>query len=650
MATLEKNTSFIKKVAQAGHAYLDSLIVKAKTDLRMENDDENAFYRKAVYRDPTYNIASQGYHEKTARLSFYLLKNMAYKSSVVSAIIQTRQNQIAAFSKIAKDTNDKGFKIVLKDHDKQLEKIKEELFGEKAESDVPEKTIDAVSNSRDPIMAEVDADANEDGEISDKEQDRLAKEELEKRTRVRREEIERLILTCGEEEDRSFESKKWNFDAFLRAVVRDSLIYDQFAVEFVPDEVGRLHHFIPVDGATIRYASPSLKNYKEFPLQGTNYDILFPEKELEALEDTDALELDSKKLENDAYKYVQIVRGKIERAFTENELAIGMRNPVTDIYANGYSIAELEVLLRLISSHIFTENYNHSYYTQGFSAKGILHIKAPLPRRKLETLRIEWQHWLKGNRNSFQTPIFAGMDEVKWIPLTQSHSDMEFSNWMNYLIKMVCSIFQIDPSEIGFGMKDEGGKGGGISGDNTAQKMQQSKDRGLVPMVRFLENFINTQIIKKFDDEYCLEFVGLREEDKKERILRQEKEVKYKKSLNEIRAEDNLAPIPGCDDLILDQVFFQWFSTFHPDGRKLQEQQMEQQQDMASNENPNEQDTSEQEPQEGGGGEIDNVANKKQNEEQALINPMKSTFGKSFKKPEKLIPLKIEYYGDSSGS
>jgi len=427
------------------------------------------------------------------------------------------------------------------------------------------------------------ADANEDDEVSEKEMQRQLKAELDERTKKKVTGITEFISNCGELKDRPFESLKWDFDAYLRATVRDSLTYDQMVTELVPKNAEvlndklNIHHFTPIDAATIRYASPELRRYKSKEI--FDYDILYPEEELQALEGRDTFELDEERLEKDEYKYVQVIRGKIERAFTAQELILGIRNPITDIYSNGYGLSELELLMSLITSHLNTEYYNKSYFQQGFSAKGILHVKANLNRSKLEQLRTQWTHLVKGSRNSFQTPIMAGMQEVQWIPLTQNHNEMEFNLWMNYLIKMICAIYQIDPAEIGYAMREEGGSGRFMGGvDNTEAKIQQSKNKGFVPLMTFLAKFINKNIIEKLDPDFKLEWVGLSEESAEAVIARQEKEVKYKKSVNEIREEDDLPPIPGADDLILDTVYFQWFAQFHPDGRKMAEQQMQQEQ------------------------------------------------------------------------
>lgn len=607
----QKKSNIFQKALAATDVWLNTQIEKGRANVEQEIEDEaDFFYRKSVAKDQSFFVGSQGYQEKPYRLTYEHLKQMSLKDSIISAIIQTRQNQVSGFSKLVKTPFDRGFKINLKDEQALLEEIKEELkktpefspkkLGEKPmdgadDEEVPELGDDEAEAEGIKKADQIGAEADQMGSLESKEEnvagddqddsdataddeaqkvnwrlERKAKEILQKKYAKRRREVEQFVVNCGKTKNRPFESRRWNLDTMLRAVIRDSLTYDQFGLEIVPDVAGRPHHVVPVDGSTVRYASPELGKYKQFPLQ-SSYDILYPEKELEALNQKDALDLDQKKLEENAYKWVQVVRGRIERAFTADELKVGMRNPTTDIFNNGYPVAELELLVNLVSSHLNTEFYNQAYFSQGFSAKGILHIKAPLNRRKIETIRQQWQHMIKGSRNSFQTPIFAGMDEVNWIPLTQNHSDIEFQGWLQYLIKMICAIYQIDPQEIGIGMKEEGSKGSGLSGDNTQEKIDLSRDKGLYPLLRFLENFINVNIIDQVDPDFYLEFVGLKDESMQDALKRQESEAKFKKTVNEIRAEDGLPPLPGMDDFIMSNEYLQWYTQFSDKAQKKAE-------------------------------------------------------------------------------
>jgi hypothetical protein len=515
---------------------------------------------------------------------------------------------VSNHSKLVKSEKERGWMLCLRDEEALLEKIKEELtIGEEAEKQVvADEMMNAESSETEMDIAKADMpnvsiedtslDLDEDSGVSDPNADsksddqveeynfeleRKAKEKLESQFKDAKKSAQDYLINCGVVENRPFETKKWNFDSALRAMVRDSLTYDKYAVEIVPDRAGRVHHWFPVDGATIKFASNRLKDYKQLAENFLNLDILYPENRVEAMEKQKVLDLKDDLLAKDAYKYVQVIRGKIERAYTEDELKLGIRNITTDIYNNGYGVSELELAVSLITGHLNAEFYNQAYFTQGFSAKGILHVKAPLNRRKLETVRQQWQHMLKGARNSFQTPIFAGMEDVAWIPLTQNHNDIGFEGWMRYLIKMICAIYQIDPHEIGVGLKDEGGSSG-MSGDNTKEKMDQSKDKGLYPLLRHLENFINEQLLKKFDDRFIIKFTGVTAENKEESVKRQDIERKFKKTVNEIRAEDGLPPLPGMDDFIAGPEYASWYQTFSKAGQEQQAAMQQQQADAAA--------------------------------------------------------------------
>lgn len=617
----EQKPSIFSKMIEAGSALLDAQIVKAKSTVMNQNLEDEFFYAKAVTEDPTYSVSSAGWKEKPGRLMDGHLRQMSGANSVVAAIIQTRQNEIANHSKLVESEKECGWMMDLRDKEALLEKIKEEILAEmqaggQAGPGSEGATIGAAQDPNadpeasaqpDPLAidgvkkaegddGEVDssvmqgeqsetADPNASGKSDDEveeynfELERKAKERLESKFKDARKKAQDFIINCGLTENRPFETKKWNFDSALRAIVRDSLTYDRYAVEMIPDRAKRVHHWFPVDGATIKYSSNNFKNYKQISENFLNLDILYPEQQVEAMNKQKVLELNEKLLEENKYKYVQIIRGKIERAYTEDELKLGIRNCTTDIYANGYGISELELAVGLITGHINAEFYNQAYFTQGFSAKGILHIKAAINRRKLETVRQQWQHMLKGARNSFQTPIFAGMEDVAWIPLTQNHQDIGFEGWMRYLIKMICAIYQIDPQEIGIGFKEEGSSGGGMGGDNTKEKLDHSKNKGLYPLLRHIENFINENILKAFDNRFVIKFTGVTSETREDSTKRQDIERKFKKTVNEIREEDGLPPLPGMDDFIAGPEYATWYGQFSPKAIEAQEAEMKVQQD-----------------------------------------------------------------------
>ncbi len=604
MSKSENNKpSIFQKVLELGNTYIDSQIFKAKTTILNSNIEDDFYYGKAVLEDPSYSQHAQGYKDKPYRIQNGHLKQMSYNSTPVAGVIQTRQNQAAAHSKLVKSVQEKGFMICLKDEDALLAKIKEDLKLEMdsaqedsttQEPENPEVAKAEADDTGDDTSLEGTQDENpEDNGKSDDEVeeynwelDRKAREKLNKQFESAKKKVEDYILSCGLPDNRPFETKKWNFDSAIRAWVRDTYTYDLYSTEIVPDRAGRPHHWFPMDGGTIKQASLDLKKYKDLAQNFYNLDILYPERAEEAKEKQKVIELKPELLEKGLYRWVQVIRGKIERAYTDDELKVGIRNVNTDIFNNGYGISELELLVGMITGHLNAEFYNQAYFTQGFSAKGILHIKAAINRRKLETVRTQWQHMLKGSRNSFQTPIFAGVEDVKWVPLTQNHNDIGFEGWMRYLVTMICSIFQIDPSEIGIHFKAEGSGGGLSDKSDTKEKISHSKDKGLYPLLRHFENYINESIIKPFDARFVIKFTGLAEESKDEVVERQSKEVKFKKTINEVRGEDGLPPIPGGDEIILDPTYMQWYLQFSKKAVKKQKDDQKNQEKLMQQQNP----------------------------------------------------------------
>lgn len=574
---LNNRPSIFKQVLEASSAILEAQIHKSKASMQMNvpEDPGDFVFAKTITSDPHYAAHANGWMDKQNRLLNSQLKQMAHADVVVASIIKTFQNKAASHAKLVKSEQEKGFMLKLRDEDLLLAKIKEELHAEKMkEQDSKIEKSENAEMTSDQARAKTNLDEQDAQDLAENTLDDDTVEEynweLERKARAKLEDmfkddekaVQDWILYCGKTEDKPPQYRNWNFENSLKAWVWDSLVYDLYARELVPDQVGRPKYWFPTDGGTIKYTSNQFRNYRGISENFNNLNILYPEKQVKLVEEQNKLNLDQELLEADAYQYVQVIRGKIERAYTADEMAIGIRNKTTNIYNNGYGTSELELGMNLVSGHLNAEFYNQAYFIQGFSAKGILHIKENINRRKLETVKQQWQHMVKGGANSFQTPIYAGAQDIEWIPLTQNHTDIGFEGWMRYLIRMLCALYQIDPGEIGINLRDEG-KGGSLnSGDSTEARFDESKERGLQPLMAHLENFINENIIAPFDERFCIKFTGLTSETRSQTLERQKKESEFKKTVNELRAEDGLPPLPGMDDYILNPVYQQWYDKY----------------------------------------------------------------------------------------
>ena len=135
---------------------------------------------------------------------------------------------------------------------------------------------------------------------------------------------------------------------------------------------------------------------------------------------------------------------------------MAIRRPRTDIYSSGYGQSELEVALQQFLAMNNTMMFNDRFFSHGGSVQGIINIKPTADtsgigksRRQLADFRRNFEGRVTGVASSWQYPVTTA-DDVKYVNLTPNARDMEFEKWINFLINICSSVFNIDPSEIGF--------------------------------------------------------------------------------------------------------------------------------------------------------------------------------------------------------
>ncbi|MCW6702144.1 phage portal protein [Anaerococcus sp. NML200537] len=340
--------------------------------------------------------------------------------------------------------------------------------------------------------------------------------------------LERFIENCGNNEN----PNRDNFDIFIRKILRDSLTYDQVNFELEYDITGEfLQAFEAVDPTTIK---PTLEDFEI---------------------DEAALADDVDTREGEELAYVQVIDGQIVAGFTADEMAFSVRNPRTDVYSQPYGLSEIELIVSQVTSYLEAEEYNMRFFQQGGMTKGILNIKnekggpAQGDRQTLESFKRQWRTQVTGQKGAWKIPVFTLPGELEFINIAQSGGEMVFEKWINYLINIICAIYKIDPAEINFPNNGGvGGKGSSLfSGDK--DKVDQSKAKGLLPLLQYIENIINRYIISRFnvDDEYVFVFDGLDNESESEQVDLAKRKTESYMTINEVRTDKGLPEIDGGD-------------------------------------------------------------------------------------------------------
>lgn len=375
-------------------------------------------------------------------------------------------------------------------------------------------------------------------------------------------EIENFFLKTGTVDNKK---RKDNFNQFLRKVVRDSLALDAMVWENVPNYKAGLSEIWAVDAGTIEIVAQS-------PI-GEGGDLPVYEPMTKA----------GMKVRGDI-AYVQRVNGIITAEYTEDELAYGIRNPRTDLDYALFGMSELETLIEIVTGIVNSIRYNTGYFNHSNLPQGVMEIVGKYKDKHLEAFKRQWTLLTSGAVGKWKVPVLA-IEEgqgFKFTPFKTSNRDMEFNEFLEFLFNIACAVYQIDPNEVGF--KSWTSTQSGLSqSDNTEVKMEQSKDKGFVPLMNFLSDTFNSEIIDRIDDEFAFEWVGVSEQDELQKWELIEKklatgvyvvaDIRKQEDLEEI--DEDWTKAPANPSLI--QVYMAKVNA------ELQEQQMSKQQEQGAN-------------------------------------------------------------------
>lgn len=343
-------------------------------------------------------------------------------------------------------------------------------------------------------------------------------------------EIYNFMVSCGDNRI-NYET---NFESFLRMLVRDSLSYDQACFEVVRNRGGGVAGFINVDSRTIRRAKMSE-----------------PEKT-------------AGRRDPSKPQFVQVIGNKAQAEFSGEDLCFGIRRPRSDLRFNGYGFPELEEAITMITHLLNADIFNAANFTNGISVAGIIAVKSKMQPQLFRQFRRDFYSMLSGSANAKKTPLLQldpdSNEDLKALNLSSSNKDMEFQQWQHYLIKTICSMYQIDPMEVGFKFGDEGRGGSSLNQASGAERIIMSKEKGLRPLLRAIQGWLNKYVMEQLDDRFELVFTGLDAITSQEELKMNVDKVKAFMTINEVRALYELEPIAN-GDTILDPSFMQNFGS-----------------------------------------------------------------------------------------
>ncbi len=292
--------------------------------------------------------------------------------------------------------------------------------------------------------------------------------------------LEGFFTNCGWESNprQRARLKRDNFSGLMGKLVRDTLTMDSAAIEteYKRDRARGLDGLYAVDGSTIRLCN-------EVGYQG-----------------------------DDEIFALQVVEGMIRSAYTYDDLIYVPRNARSDVLAGGYGQAETELLIRVVTGYLNAFTYNTKYFDSNAIPKGLLHLAGEYGQDDLSAFRRYWNSMIKGINNAWSLPIMVsknGESKASFEKFGVDVDEIMFAKWMTFLTSIICAIYGIAPDEINFESFTAGTSS--LSGSDTEEKLINSKDKGLRPLLSYFEDLFSDYVVSDFGDKYCFRWTGLDE-------------------------------------------------------------------------------------------------------------------------------------------
>lgn len=323
-------------------------------------------------------------------------------------------------------------------------------------------------------------------------------------------ELKKFFLNCGWEcspRKRQAMHRK-SFANFCSTFIRDSLSMDSAPIEteMKRDKRKGIDGFYNVDGATIRLCD-------EDGYQG-----------------------------DDQAFAVQVIQDRIRTVYTYDDLIYVPRNPRTDVALGGYGMSEVELMVRVVTGFLNAMTYNINGFSENSIPKGILHLSGDYDQRDLEAFKRYWNGMVKGVNNSWVLPVMVSKDQESKASFERfgvEFNEMFFSKWMTFLTSIICALYGMSPDEINF--ESFSAQRSSLSGNDTAEKLAESKDNGLRPLMAYMEDIFSCYIVQTMSEKYVFRWVGMDPVD-------QQREFEMRKltlQVNEMRALNGDCSLEG---------------------------------------------------------------------------------------------------------
>ena len=390
------------------------------------------------------NGGAQGVRERLLKINFNVLRNTVDKIPLINAIINTRVDQVSAFSCY----------------------VTEEQYREGAQG------FRIISTNRRDNSSYDEETADQLGEFFEQ---------------------TGFVYDANREDD---------FSDYLQMLTREILTIDQIATELQYNRIGEVIAFWLLDGATIKRATDDYKNKN--------------------------------------VTFVQEIEDRLQEEYNGNNLLFDYKNKRADIRYRGFGYSLVEMAIDLVTTILFGYQHLRDQFVRDKIPKGFISVMGDIDGPGISAIQQYWYSAMSGAGGQWSIPILpSGKDGVgiDFKPIGTNNRDMEYHRMMMFISSMISAVFSMDMTELGIKADDSTA----LIGENSKNRVDASKDRGLKSILSFIQQHMN-KIMRKVTTDYRLVFTPLDPEDDMKVADLRKKKVETDISIDELRVADGKKP------------------------------------------------------------------------------------------------------------
>ena len=187
----------------------------------------------------------------------------------------------------------------------------------------------------------------------------------------------------------------------------------------------------------------------------------------------------------DETRYWWVPAPTYEVPFRNQDLVYIMANPRT------YSVvglSPLETLKMTVDAELNGSSYNTRQVTNA-APDGMLDLGEGARPEQVEGFKSYWTYEVAGRG---AMAFLGGTKGAKFIPFRGSNREMQYREWLDYLVRKICAVYLISPQDIGLSFN--------INRSEGEIQQELTQDQGLRPLLALVQDYFTREIV--WDDSY----------------------------------------------------------------------------------------------------------------------------------------------------